>query len=77
MYNIYSPDKDFTGNYAEYEFKNGVCKAKLDDNLKLWFKMLGFKVAKCEELIKKTTIKVDKIEEPIKEEKAKEEIKEK
>lgn len=79
MYNIYSPEKDFNGNYAGYEFKNGVATAELDENLKLWFKMLGFKTEKAKEPIKKTTIKVDKIvKEPIiEEEKAKEENKEK
>ena len=44
MYIVFSPDSQFNGEFAGYKFKNGNCITKLDDNLKLWFKMLGFKV---------------------------------
>ena len=76
MYNIYSPDYNFSGNYAGYDFEKGVAQAELDDNLKLWFKMLGFRIEKTKEPIKKTTKVV--AEKQVKEEiKAKEESEEK
>ncbi len=68
-YKIYSPDSSFNGVYSGYKFDKGVCIAKLDENLKTWFKMLGFKVEKTEEPkieVKKETKNVsneEKIEE--------------
>lgn len=44
MYIVTSPDSTFNGEFTGYKFKNGNCITKLDENLKLWFKMLGFKV---------------------------------
>ena len=43
MYIVTSPDSTFNGEFTGYKFKNGNCITKLDENLKLWFKMLGFK----------------------------------
>ncbi len=76
MYNIYSPDYNFSGDYAGYNFEKGIATAELDDNLKLWFKMLGFRIEKAKEPIKKATKVV--VKETNKEEiKAKEESEEK
>lgn len=44
MYVVISPDTSFNGEFAGFKFKNGNCITKLDENLRLWFKMLGFKV---------------------------------
>jgi hypothetical protein len=75
MFNVYSPDSSFNGEYAGYKFNKGVCTTELDENLKLWFKMLGFKVEKAKEPIKKVTVVVDKPN--TEENKAKEETEEK
>lgn len=53
MYKIISPDSSFTGEFAGFKFKNGNCITKLDENLKLWFKMLGFKIEKYDKPDKK------------------------
>ena len=44
MYVVISPDTSFNGEFVGFKFKNGNCITKLDENLRLWFKMLGFKV---------------------------------
>lgn len=44
MYVVISPDTSFNGEFVGFKFKNGNCITKLDENMKLWFKMLGFKV---------------------------------
>jgi hypothetical protein len=59
MYNVYSPDSSFNGEYAGYKFDKGVCTTELDENLKQWFKMLGFKVEKAKEFIN-TAVVIDK-----------------
>lgn len=66
MYIVFSPDSQFNGEFAGYKFKNGNCITKLDDNLRLWFKMLGFKVEKYNKPTKKD-------EKPINEDKNAEE----
>lgn len=70
MYIVISPDSQFNGEFAGYKFKNGNCITKLDENLRLWFKMLGFKVEKYNKPIKKD-------EKPINEDKNAEENKDK
>ena len=76
MYNIYSPDENFSGDYSGFNFEKGKATAELDDNLKLWFKMLGFRTEKVKEPVKKATKVV--VEKTNKEEiKAKEESEEK
>ena len=42
MYVVISPDTSFNGEFAGFKFKNGNCITKLDENLRLWFKMLKF-----------------------------------
>lgn len=44
MYIVTSPDSSFNGEFTGYKFKNGNCITELDENMRLWFKMLGFKV---------------------------------
>ena len=53
MFLVISPDSSFNGEFAGYKFKNGNCITELDDNLQLWFKMLGFKLKKYNEPEKK------------------------
>ena len=62
MFLVISPDSSFNGEFAGYKFKNGNCITELDDNLQLWFKMLGFKLKKYNEPVKMN-------EKPVSEEK--------
>lgn len=70
MFLVISPDSSFNGEFTGYKFKNGNCITELDENLCLWFKMLGFKVKKYEKPLKKN-------EKPVNENENAEEINDK
>lgn len=53
MYIVTSPDSSFNGEFTGYKFKNGNCITELDENMRLWFKMLGFRVERYEKPEKK------------------------
>ena len=72
-YIVTSPDSKFNGEFSGYKFKNGNCITKLDENLKLWFKMLGFRV----EIYTKSNKKTENVEEKPKEEANNQETEEK
>ena len=77
MYIVISPDTSFNGEFAGFKFKAGNCITKLDENLRLWFKMLGFKVEKYNKPEKKDDKPVNANETPVTEDKDAEENKDK
>lgn len=52
MFLVISPDSSLMENLPVYKFKM-VIVSQIDDNLQLWFKMLGFKLKKYNEPEKK------------------------